>query len=95
MAKQILSKLAESIKAFEKVHGGNDYFNEDGSLTPDGWQLLHSAEVEWGNDPKWHDHEKFHLQPRLENFWFGLGEDSDVDYWEAWLELHPDEEMEV
>jgi hypothetical protein len=88
-----LSELAESIKNFEDVHCGKGYFNEDGSLTDDGWNLLHSAEVEWGNDPKWHDYEKFHLRSRLENYWYGEGEEADNEYWEAWCELHPKETM--
>lgn len=96
LTKKKLSKLAESIKSFEKVHADYDLFHEDGSLTQDGYDLLHDAEVNWGNDPKWHDHEKFHLRSRLSDYWFGCGdEEADVDYWEAWVELHPKEVMKI
>ncbi len=92
---QKLSKEAESIKSFEKIHKKQHIFNEDGSLNDEGFQFLNYAEVHWGEDPKWHDHEKFHTQPRLEDYWFGEGEESDNEYWEFWCELHPNGTMEI
>jgi len=90
-----LSKEAESIKSFEKIHKSSNLFDEDGSLTPDGWDFLKYAEEHWGEDPKWHDHEKFHTRSRISEYWFGEGEEADIVYWEYWVELHPNKEMEI
>lgn len=86
---QIVSKIdkefVESIRQFEKVH--KKYLNEDGSVNEDGYDLLHDAEVNWADDIKWNDYTKFHLQPRLENYWFEPKED--VNYKRHWIALHP------
>lgn len=95
MTKQKLSKEAESIKSFEKIHKDCNLFDEDGSLTPDGWDFLKYAENHWGEDPKWHDHEKFHTRSRIAEYWFGEGEEADIIYWEFWNELHPSGKMKV
>ncbi len=83
--------LVKAIKDFESSH--KDYLEEDGSLNGDGWSLLHDAEVNWGNDPKWHDFEKYHLQPRLEEYWQSVNDEKleyhDVQYKAHWKALHP------
>ena len=92
MTKQKLKKLSEEaqhIKNFESSHSGNDYFDEDGSLTPDGWDCLKDAETNWADDIKWNDYTKFHMRSRIAEFWYGEGEESDIKYWEVWNELHP------
>ena len=82
---KIDKELVEAIKNFEKAH--KSYLDSDGSLNESGWNLLHDAEVNWGDDPKWHDYEKFHLQPRHEDYWFNPEED--LEYKRHWKALHP------
>lgn len=91
-----LSELAESIKKFEDVHKKYNLFESDGSLTTEGWQWLHDAEEDWENDIKWNDYTRFHLGPRLGEYWYGesnSGEEADIEYYNAWLELHPNGKM--
>ena len=87
--KQQLDELSQSIKNFEDLHKDYDLFEEDGSLTTEGWDLLHDAEVNWADDIKWNDYTKFHLRSRIAEYWYGNGEQSDIDYYNAWLEIHP------
>ncbi len=86
---EIDNDLVEAIKNFEKSH--KVYLEHDGSLNQDGCNLLHDAEVNWGNDPKWHDYEKYHLQPRIESYWYGNEtlEQHDINYKAHWKALHP------
>jgi len=77
--------LIEAIKHFEKVH--KSYLDNDGSLNESGFDLLHDAEVNWSDDIKWHDYEKYHLQPRLSDYWFNPSED--IEYKAHWIKLHP------
>lgn len=90
-----LGELAQSIKDFEDVHKKSKLFEKDGSLSGNGWDLLHDYEKDWSNDPKWSDHFTFHLRSRLGEFWYGNGQEEDIDYYEAWLELHPTGTMEI
>lgn len=83
-----LSKLAQSINDFEDVHKEHGLFEDDGSLTHDGWNWLHDAEENWADDIKWNDYTKFHLRSRISQYWYGEGEPEDVEYYEAWCELH-------
>lgn len=82
--------LLEGIKHFEDVH--KEYLDEDGTVNSDGYNLLHDAEVNWGNDPKWHDYEKYHLQPRLSDYWYNPSED--IEYKKHWIKLHSKEAEE-
>jgi hypothetical protein len=90
-----LGELAQSIKDFEDVHKKNGLFENDGSLSGGGWDYLNDAEVNWADDIKWNDYTKFHLRSRLGEYWYGNGGEEDIDYYEAWLELHPTGTMEI
>ena len=85
-----LSKLAQAIKIWEKSH--KSYIESNGMLNSSGFDLCHECEVEWGNDPKWNDHELYHLRPRLESYWSSdpyNSEDNDGEYKLAFKEIHP------
>ncbi len=91
MSKQIKidKDFVDSIKRFEKIH--KKYIEEDGSLNDEGWDYLHDAEVNWGDDIKWNDHIKFHMQPRVNEYWYGdtKNEERDIEYKRHWIALHP------
>lgn len=84
-------EFLEAIKSFEQIH--KKYLEKDGSLNQDGVDYLHDAEVNWADDIKWNDHIKFHMQPRLSDFWFGNGGGeetmNDIEYRKQWRTLHP------
>ncbi len=77
--------IVESIKSFEEIH--KKYLEEDGRLNSCGWNYLHDAEINWGDDIKWNDHIKYHMQPRIESYW--ENPDEDIEYKEHWKKAHP------
>lgn len=81
---KISEDLLTGIKSFEKIH--KQYLNEDGTVNRDGYNLLHDAEVNWADDIKWNDYTKYHLQPRLSNYWYNPSED--IEYKKHWIKLH-------
>lgn len=76
--------LLDSITNFEDVH--KEYLEEDGTVNDDGYDLLHESEVNWGDDIKWNDYRKYHLQPRLDEYWYNPSEDK--EYKKHWIKLH-------
>lgn len=91
------TEFVEAIKSFEQSH--KKYIERDGYLNQDGVDYLHDAEVNWGDDIKWNDYIKFHMQPRLEEYWFeNTSEEitnNDIEYKEHWKALHPKLAKEV
>lgn len=85
MSIQIEKDLVEAINHFEENH--KKYLEKDGSLNNDGWDYLHDAEVNWADDIKWNDYIKFHMQPRVSEFWDNSEEDK--KYKEHWKFIHP------
>lgn len=83
------SEYGKAIIDFEKTH--KKYLNSDGSLNPDGWDYLHDAEVNWAEDIKWNDYIKFHMQPRIEEYWYGYAQEEyhDIEYKKEYRKVHP------
>lgn len=79
----VIIKLSESIKTFEKTH--SKYLNSDGSLNRDGYKILMSAYWNEGKD-KWYSYEIFHMGPRLKKYW--NNPTSDTEYKDAWNVLY-------